>query len=56
LRAALAGGGDPPVLIGEPALCARYARALDRFGVPGAETIPDAAVAGLWRIAAGGCR
>ncbi len=44
----------PPLLINEPALCAlcvRYARALARFGVEGAGTIPGAAVAGLWRVA-----
>lgn len=53
IRSALAepGPGPAPLLIGEPGLCARYARALARFGIAGAETIPDAAVAGLWRIA-----
>ena len=51
LRSALAEPGGAPLLIGEPALCARYARALARFGVDGAEAIPNAAVAGLWCIA-----
>jgi 2-dehydro-3-deoxygalactonokinase len=51
LRSALADPGATPRLIGEPALCARYARALARFGVDGAEAIPDAAVTGLWCIA-----
>ena len=51
LRSALAEPGGAPLLIGEPALCARYARALARFGVDGAEAVPDAAVAGLWSIA-----
>ena len=41
----------PLLLIGEPALCARYAGALTRFGVTGAAGIEEAAVAGLWRIA-----
>ena len=48
LRSALAEPGGAPLLIGEPALCARYARALARFGVDGAEAIPDTAAAGLW--------
>ena len=52
IRSGLAEPGPAPLLIGEPALCARYARAFARFGIAGAEIIPDAAVAGLWRIAA----
>ena len=52
LRSALAEAGAAPRLIGEPALAARYARALARFGLDGADTIPDTAAAGLWRIAA----
>ncbi len=41
----------PPVLIGAPALVARYRHALAAFGLPDAEEIEEAAVAGLWRIA-----
>lgn len=51
LRSALAEPGPPPLLIGEPALCDRYERALARLGVASAGAVPDAAVAGLWRIA-----
>jgi len=38
-------------LIGEPALCEHYVRALARFGVSEPPVIAAAAVAGLWRIA-----
>lgn len=51
LRSASVEPAVAPLLIGDPGLCARYARALSRFGVADAETIPDAAAAGLWRIA-----
>ena len=51
LRSALTEPGEAPLLIGEPALCARYARALASFGLDAVEAIPDAAVAGLWRVA-----
>ena len=51
LRSALTEPGAAPRLIGEPALAARYAGALARFGFDGAEAIPDTAAAGLWRIA-----
>ena len=52
LRSALAGSEAVPLLIGEPALCARYALALRRFGLTGAAILEDAAITGLWRIAA----
>jgi 2-dehydro-3-deoxygalactonokinase len=51
LRSALIEPDPAPLLIGDPGLCGRYVRAFARFGIAGAETIPDAAVAGLWRIA-----
>jgi len=54
LRSALAGrglGGGPVTLIGDPQLCARYARAFELFDVPNVGVIEDAATAGLWRIA-----
>jgi 2-dehydro-3-deoxygalactonokinase len=51
LRAALAAPRPDPLLIGEPALCARYSLALASFGIEDAKTVPDAAVAGLWRVA-----
>jgi 2-dehydro-3-deoxygalactonokinase len=54
LRSALAGrglGGGPVTLIGDPRLCARYARAFELFDVPNVGAIEDAATAGLWRIA-----
>jgi len=51
IRAGLATGDAPHVLIGEPALCARYAAALGEFGVAGLEILGDAAPAGLWQIA-----
>lgn len=43
--------GDRPVLIGDPALCARYRAALGHFGAEVAAEIPEAAVAGLWQVA-----
>ena len=55
VRAALSATTTPPdapiLLVGEPALCARYRRALARFGVIGVAEVDDAAVAGLWSIA-----
>jgi 2-dehydro-3-deoxygalactonokinase len=52
IRSALAKpAGMPPILIGEPALCARYRRALSRFGIDGAGEVEGAALAGLFRIA-----
>jgi 2-dehydro-3-deoxygalactonokinase len=51
IRAGLASGDRPRVLIGEPALCDRYAVALGEFGVAGVEMLGDTAPAGLWQIA-----
>jgi 2-dehydro-3-deoxygalactonokinase len=51
VRSGLAGGERPGVLIGEPALCRRYAMALEELGVPGVEVLGDTAPAGLWQIA-----
>lgn len=53
LRSALSGrtGSSPLRLIGSPALCARYAQALEHFDVADSATIDDAAVHGLWQIA-----
>jgi 2-dehydro-3-deoxygalactonokinase len=51
VRSGLAGGERPAVLIGEPALCRRYAVALEELGVSGAEVLGDTAPGGLWQIA-----
>jgi 2-dehydro-3-deoxygalactonokinase len=55
LRSALAArglrSGGPITLIGDPQLCARYARAFQLFGLPDVGMIEDAVTAGLWRIA-----
>jgi len=51
LRAGLARGARPTALIGDPALCARYAAALETVGVGGVPILSDAAPAGLWVIA-----
>jgi 2-dehydro-3-deoxygalactonokinase len=54
LRSALAGRGlrgGPVALIGDPQLCACYARAFELFDLPNVGAIEDAATAGLWRIA-----
>ena len=51
VRAALATGERPRALVGEPALCARYATALGEFGVDGVAILGDTAPAGLWAIA-----
>jgi 2-dehydro-3-deoxygalactonokinase len=55
LRSALARrdlrGRGPVTLIGDPRLCARYARAFELFDIPNVVVIEDAATAGLWRIA-----
>jgi len=56
LRSALAGRGlrgEPVTLIGDPQLCARYARAFELFDIPNVGVIEDAATGGLWRIAVG---
>jgi 2-dehydro-3-deoxygalactonokinase len=51
VRAGLAAGERAGVLIGEPALCARYAAALAEFDVAEVEALGDTAPAGLWQIA-----
>jgi len=51
LRVGLLGGDRPAALIGDPALAARYAAALEALGVSGVPVLPDAAPAGLWAIA-----
>jgi 2-dehydro-3-deoxygalactonokinase len=51
VRAGLAGGERPDAIIGEPALCARYASALESFGLRGVAVLDDAAPSGLWSIA-----
>ena len=52
VAAALEDGVAPPVLlIGAERLTARYATALDAFGIPHRKANPDAAAHGLWRIA-----
>jgi 2-dehydro-3-deoxygalactonokinase len=51
VRAGLARGDRPRMLIGEPALCARYAAAFGEFGVEEIAMLGDAAPAGLWEIA-----
>ena len=44
---------QPVCLIGDEALCARYAEAFGVFGMPSTTADGDAAARGLWRIAAG---
>jgi 2-dehydro-3-deoxygalactonokinase len=53
LGAALASHGksDPLVLVGEPALCARYASALRHFGASVDALLDNTAPAGLWALA-----
>jgi 2-dehydro-3-deoxygalactonokinase len=51
LRAELASSQRPAALIGDPALCARYAAALELLGIDGVLALDDAAPAGLWAIA-----
>ncbi|HEX7641934.1 MAG TPA: 2-dehydro-3-deoxygalactonokinase [Burkholderiaceae bacterium] len=41
----------PLVLIGEPELCRRYSRALERFGMHADLLLPNTAPAGLWSLA-----
>lgn len=45
-------GTAPVVLVGEPALCRRYALALRAFGVVDCELLDNSAPAGLWALAA----
>ena len=51
VRSALAAGRPAPVLVGDPAACARYRRAFSRFGVAGTAVLPDTGPAGLWHVA-----
>ena len=51
VRAGLATGQRPHALVGEPALCARYAAALGEFGVHDVALLGDTAASGLWEIA-----
>ena len=51
VRSGLAAGDRPRMLIGEPALCARYAAAFAEFGVEEISVVGDTAAAGLWEIA-----
>ena len=51
LRSGLAAFGAPDALVGDPALCARYAAALAILGRAPAPVVDHAAPAGLWRIA-----
>jgi 2-dehydro-3-deoxygalactonokinase len=41
----------PLVLIGEPALCARYAHALQRYDIQPDAVLPNTVPAGLWQLA-----
>jgi 2-dehydro-3-deoxygalactonokinase len=43
--------GSAPVLVGDPALCARYRAAFHEYGIEGVHTLGDTAPAGLWTIA-----
>jgi len=51
VRAGLAAGERPRALVGEGALCARYAAALGEFGVEDVAILGDTAPSGLWAIA-----
>jgi 2-dehydro-3-deoxygalactonokinase len=51
LRCALQGAVPHLALIGEPALCERYRRALAVFGITDASLITGATETGLWQIA-----
>ena len=51
VRTGLATGDRPRMLIGEQALCARYAAAFAEFGVGEIAVAGDTAPAGLWEIA-----
>jgi 2-dehydro-3-deoxygalactonokinase len=51
LAAALQTGGPPLLLVGDPALCRRYGRALQAFGVQPAAVHGNTAIAGLWQLA-----
>jgi 2-dehydro-3-deoxygalactonokinase len=51
LAAGLHPGGPPLLLVGDPALCRRYGRALQVFGVQPAAVHDNTAIAGLWQLA-----
>ena len=51
LRSALATERAAPVLVGDPAACARYLRAFALSGVTGVSNLSDPAPAGLWQVA-----
>ena len=51
LRCGLLRDGRPSALVGDEALCDRYASALQLLGVPGVPVIVGAADIGLWHIA-----
>ena len=51
LRSALTTARAAPMLVGDPAACARYLRAFALFGVAGVSVLRDTAPAGLWQVA-----
>lgn len=51
LRCGLLRDGRPAALVGDPALCNRYASAFQLLGIPAVQVIHGAADAGLWTIA-----
>ena len=51
LRCGLLRDGRPAALVGDPALCERYASALQLLGIPDVQVIVGAADVGLWNIA-----
>lgn len=51
LRSNLVEGAQPAALIGDPALCGRYATALREFGITDVLVIDGTAPRGLWAIA-----
>jgi 2-dehydro-3-deoxygalactonokinase len=51
LAAGLHPGAAPLLLVGDPALCRRYGRALQVFGVQPAAVHGNTAIAGLWQLA-----
>jgi len=51
LRVGLARYGAPDALVGDPALCERYATALRTVDRPSVPVLDGAAPAGLWRVA-----
>ncbi len=51
LRSALGVPRAAPLLVGDPAACARYRRAFALFGIPDVSVLADTAPAGLWQVA-----